>query len=239
MPSCYPERGVAPFTSEIQLLHGGPVHSIWRSRSTIGGGFMSIATGRWSMVFSDHDGRRYVSLRGPERAPTPADCPPDGNWVGLELAFGTHLPAYLKGAAGVDAGIDLPAAGDGFWLGSERWEVPDFENADVFVRRVTRAGLLHVDPLIHEALRLEDAPEPERTLQRRFLSVTGLSHTAIRQVERARAAAKQLLTGAPILDVAYAHGFFDQPHLTRAMRRYIGATPEQLRSGQHTPLSLL
>jgi methylphosphotriester-DNA--protein-cysteine methyltransferase len=50
----------------------------------------------------------------------------------------------------------------------------------------------------------------------------------VRQIERARYATTLLQQGVPILDVVYEAGYFDQPHLTRALKYFIGQTPAQI-----------
>jgi AraC-like DNA-binding protein len=65
-------------------------------------------------------------------------------------------------------------------------------------------------------------------VQRRFLNATGLTHRAVRQIERAREAARLLARGTPILDTVVQLGYADQPHLTRALKRFAGQTPAQL-----------
>jgi methylphosphotriester-DNA--protein-cysteine methyltransferase len=50
----------------------------------------------------------------------------------------------------------------------------------------------------------------------------------VRQIERARYATTLLRQGRAILDVVYEAGYFDQPHLTRSLKRFIGLTPAQL-----------
>ncbi|HEV8194086.1 MAG TPA: AraC family transcriptional regulator [Ktedonobacterales bacterium] len=34
--------------------------------------------------------------------------------------------------------------------------------------------------------------------------------------------------GVPISDVIYQAGYFDQPHLTRSLKRFMGQTPAQI-----------
>jgi methylphosphotriester-DNA--protein-cysteine methyltransferase len=71
-----------------------------------------------------------------------------------------------------------------------------------------------------------------RSVQYRFVQATGLTHRMIRQIERARQAAALLEAGWSIPTVIYAAGYYDQPHLTRAMKRFTGQTPVQIaRSG--------
>jgi AraC-like DNA-binding protein len=96
------------------------------------------------------------------------------------------------------------------------------------VQWLVRDGLLVADPAVHAALRGEAAGSSVRTLQRHFLRATGITHSMIRQIERARYAALLLRGGVSIPDAAREAGYFDQPHLTRSMKQFIGQTPAQL-----------
>jgi methylphosphotriester-DNA--protein-cysteine methyltransferase len=57
---------------------------------------------------------------------------------------------------------------------------------------------------------------------------TGLRQNHIRQYKRAQQAARLLQQGVPILDTVYEAGYFDQPHLTRSLKQFIGYTPAQI-----------
>jgi AraC-like DNA-binding protein len=70
-----------------------------------------------------------------------------------------------------------------------------------------------------------------RTVERRFRAATGLTRGAVRQIERARTAAQLLAAGDPAADVVAKLGYFDEPHLARALRSYVGRTAGQLRAG--------
>jgi len=67
-----------------------------------------------------------------------------------------------------------------------------------------------------------------RTVRHRFLRATGLSQSHVHQIERAERAAALLQQSVTILDTVYEVGYFDQPHLTRSLKRWIGYTPVQL-----------
>ena len=67
-----------------------------------------------------------------------------------------------------------------------------------------------------------------RTVRHRFLRATGLTQSHIRQVERAQRAAALLRQGVPILDAVDEAGYFDQPHLTRSLKQWVGYTPAQI-----------
>ncbi len=56
--------------------------------------------------------------------------------------------------------------------------------------------------------------------------------SAARQIERARYATLLLKRGDSIAAATHDAGYFDQPHLTRSLKRLIGQTPaELLRNG--------
>lgn len=200
---------------------------------------MSVAQGHWELVFSVHDGQRYVTLRGPETKPTLADCPPNGEWLGVRLPVGAYCPIVKHVATLVDDQIVLPNATNGFWLHGSVWEFPTLENLDVFADRLIRADLIRLDPIVREVLAQGDTPLTLRSVQRRFVNITGLSPTALRQIERAQMAARRLVLGHSIADVAFDLGFYDQAHFTRLVSRLIGQTPAQLQSPtRRLPLSI-
>ena len=70
------------------------------------------------------------------------------------------------------------------------------------------------------------------------MRATGITHSAIRQINRARRAAQRLKAGALILDVVDEVGYYDQAHHTHALQRLVGLTPAQIARGQEQ-LSLL
>jgi AraC-like DNA-binding protein len=65
-------------------------------------------------------------------------------------------------------------------------------------------------------------------VQRRFLQSAGLLRGTLDQIQRARKALTMLKRGASILDTVLQAGYYDQPHLTRALRRFVGLTPAQV-----------
>jgi hypothetical protein len=204
------------------------VERVWRASSELGGPFLSIAMSHWEMVVTKLDGRTTVTVRGPETKATPLRCPAGGAWVGIRFRLGTVMP-YLPPRVLVDASTDLPeVGGDAFWLHGSAWEMPNFDNAEVFVNRLVRDGLLVqvpvVDAVLHNALHERSL----RTAQRHFVRTTGLTHGAVRRIERARYATTLLQQGVSILDTVHAAGYFDQPHLTRSLKRFVGQTPAQI-----------
>jgi len=169
-------------------------------------------------------------VRGPETRPTPADCPADAEWIGIRLSIGTWLPLYPAATVRDRRDADLPGAGHrAFRLDNAVWEYPSFDNAEVLVARLARAGLLVRDPAVSAALAGDWQAMTRRSAQRHFLLATGLTHRTYRQVERARYAAGLLRDGAGVGETVHQAGYYDQAHLTRSLTRLIGQTPARIR----------
>jgi hypothetical protein len=204
------------------------VERIWRASSEHGGPFLSIAMSHWELVVTRRDGRTTVTVRGPETKATSLQCPAGGEWLGIRFRLGTIMPD-LPAPALVDAAANLPEIGrDAFWLQGSAWEVPHFDNAEAFVNRLVCDGLLVRAPIVDAVLRGDLNERSLRTAQRHFMRTTGLTHGAVRRVERARYATTLLQQGLPILDTVHEAGYFDQPHLTRSLKHLIGQTPAQI-----------
>jgi methylphosphotriester-DNA--protein-cysteine methyltransferase len=91
-----------------------------------------------------------------------------------------------------------------------------------------REGLLVHDRVVEQALRGRPTALSPRSVRRRILRATGLTPGTIRQIETARQATALLQSGVSILDTVNETAYFDQPHLTRALKRFIGRTPAQI-----------
>ena len=207
------------------------VERIWRCHSESSCWFDSIAECRSELVVTRQSGRTTLTVRGPETRATSTHCPPDGEWLGIRLKPGAYLRP-LPARDLVDTAVTLPAATSrSFWINGSTWQYPDYENADTFVERLVRDGLLVREPVVHAALRGGPHDLTPRSVQRRFLHAAGLTRSATRQIERARYATLLLRQGRSILDTIHEAGYFDQPHLTRSMRYFIGRTPAELVRG--------
>ncbi|HEU4635471.1 MAG TPA: AraC family transcriptional regulator [Edaphobacter sp.] len=216
------------FTFEERPSDSSFVERIWRAHSERAGSFLSVAASHWEMVVTRQNGQTILTVRGPESKATPLHCSADGEWLGIRFKLGTVMP-HLPASHLVDGGVNLPDAGSrSFWLHRSAWQFPNFDTADTFVERLVRDGLLIHEPLVQAALQNQLTGRSLRTAQRHFLRTTGLTHSTVRQIERARYATTLLRQGLSILDVVYEAGYFDQPHLTRALKHFIGLTPAQL-----------
>ncbi|PZF83854.1 AraC family transcriptional regulator [Jiangella anatolica] len=198
----------------------------------------SVACVRWGLVFWVQDGRAYTSVTGPETRTGTAPVPEDATFVGIDFAIGTSLRA-MPAAMLVDGGVELPdSTRRTFRLDGSRWETPGPDDAEALVERLVRAGIVVRDPLVAQVLRGTPADVSGRTVERRFRAATGLTRGAVRQIERARTAAGLLAAGAAADTVVAKLGYFDEPHLARALRTYVGRTAGQLRDGAGGAIAL-
>ena len=205
------------------------VERIWRSHSERAGTFHSIAACHWEMVVTRHEGKTSLTVRGPETKATTADCPAYGEWLAIRFKLGTFMPLLRPGELRDRKTVTLPdASGQSFWLNGSAWEYPDFGNAETFVKRLVHAGLIAVDHSVLDVLHSQPQDLSLRTAQRHFLQATGVTHSTIRQIERARQATNLLKQGAAIFDAVHKAGYYDQAHLTRSLKRLIGQTPAQI-----------
>lgn len=217
------------------------VERIWHSQSQEGGSFLSLASINYGIVVTKLQGKTFITVRGPETKATPAYGPPNAEFVGIVFKPGTFIPHFPANMVMDRQDANLPEAGsNSFWLQGAAWEYPDFENADTFVERLVREGLLVRETLVDDALRGYVKDLSLRSTQRRFLQSTGLTHGGLRQIERARQATLLLNSGTSILDTVERAGYSDQPHLTRSLKLLIGQTPAQIAHASQTePLGFL
>ena len=119
------------------------VERIWRSESHAAGEFVSVAASHVEIAVTRQRGRVFLTIRGPETRATPAECPAVGDWIGIRFKLGTFMPGFAPGDLKDRHDVTLPGAtGRSFWLNGSAWDYPDFDNADAFVARLARKGLI-------------------------------------------------------------------------------------------------
>jgi AraC-like DNA-binding protein len=214
---------------EVRASDSPFIHSVYQARSIGGGSFTSTAESHWEIVVTRQKGNITFSIRGPETKASPAPIPRDAEFLGVIFEHGLYMP-MLPGKWLADHEIHVPASGRrSFQLFGDTWEIPTFENVDTFVDRLLRRNLLSFDRIVADVLRGKMHDLSVRSIQRRFLHVTGLTYKGIQQIERAHNAVKLLQSGMSIAEAAVRSGYFDQAHLTHALRRYYGQTPSEIR----------
>ena len=193
----------------------------------------------WEIVVTRLHGECTVTVRGPETKASEVHCPADGEWFAIRFSAGTFMPQLPVGRLLNGKDVTLPQANRRrFWLNGEKWESPDFENAESFVARLAKAKLIVRDSAVIAALRGEQHALSTRSAQRHFLRATGMTHGTMRKIERARNATNLLRQGLAIADVVHEAGYFDQAHLTRSLRELVGVTPAKI-AAEERQLSFL
>ncbi len=211
------------------------VESITHGYTVADGSTIRPAEICWHMVLTRFAGEATFLLVGPltNSAHLQFESGAEILWIKFKLgAYMPHLPTRKL----INAETPLPeAAGQSFWLKGSAWKFPTFENVDAFVQRLIRADVLVYDPVISRALcgELKAETISDRTLRHRFLQSTGMAQGQIMQFERAQRAVELLHQGKSILDTVYEAGYFDQPHLTRSLKHFIGYTPAQIARINH------
>jgi hypothetical protein len=210
------------------------IERVWRSRSERAGIFSSVATPHWELVVSKIEGKASVIARGPETRSSTVECPADGEWFAIRFKLGTFMPHFPTGERRDGKDVLLPnAASSSFWLNGSAWEYPNFENAETFVKRLADKGSVRVDPFVLDQAENRHRDVSKRTVQRRYLLTTGMTRSTAVQIERARRATLLLRQGRSILDVVFETGYYDQAHLTRSLKHFVGLTPAEISRQTH------
>jgi hypothetical protein len=214
------------------------VETVWTGASEHVAEMTSVATACWGLVFWEREGTAYAGITGPETRTGTAPVPQGATFVGIEFAVGTSLRSVPTPAL-VDGGAELrDVTRRRFRLDGVCWETPGADDAEALVDRLVRSGTVVRDPLVTEVRRGHRPAVSDRTLERRFREATGLTQGAVRQIERVRKASALLAARTPVADVVAKLEYFDEPHLARALRRFVGRTARQLRDGTGGAIAL-
>jgi AraC-like DNA-binding protein len=211
-----------------QRLSDSPyVETIMRGQTMSDGCTIRPAESGWHMVFVRHTSGLQPLIVGPWTRAGIASWRGGSEILWIKFKLGVFMP-QLPTRNFLDLEMILPTASSkSFCLNASAWQYPDYENVETFVDRLVREEVLVCDPIVTAALQ-DQLPEMSlRTVRHRFLRATGLNQGHIRQLERAQRAAELLRQGVSIPDTMYEVGYFDQPHLTRALKQFIGQTPQQ------------
>ena len=209
------------------------VEKVWRCHSERADSFLSVAANNFEMAITRWRGRAFSLYVAPRRQQLPLTVLAEGEWVAIRFKIGNFMPAIsARGSAG-SQGCKPSAGYRTFFLA--QWLAfgyPDFDNAETFVNRLAKSGVISHDPIVDETLQRPTCEVSLRSAQRHFLRSTGVTYATFRQIERARHATKLLQEGVSTFDVGCSLGYFDQAHLTRSLRHFIGQTPAQITQGQ-------
>jgi len=202
-------------------------YAAWR-RFAEDGHFLAQPDNHWDIVIFRRNDRVAVLRTGLTTQPHKVDYSA-GDEI-LVISFHPHcvMPA-MPGDAMLNTGTFLDLVGQGTVnIASTSVEIPTLDNADAFVNRLAATGVVEVSRVVRSILDGNGHDVPERTRQRHFLKVTGLTYKRFTMITRAQEAASLLRAGRPAADVASALGFADQAHMINSLRRILGQTPGEI-----------
>jgi len=213
---------------EERLSDSPYVETITHGHTAGDGSTIRPAAYQWHMVVVRYRGAIQLVVTGPLSSSGVVSWTEGAEVIWIKFRLGVFMP-HLPTRTLLDKETILPgAAKKSFWLKGASWQFPDHENTDVFVNRLMHDEVLVCDPLVTSVLQDQQPEVAPRTIRHRFLQTTGLTQNQIYQIERAQQAARLLEQGFSILDTVYQAGYFDQPHLTRALKRWVGHTPAEI-----------
>ncbi len=216
------------FIYEERLSDSLYVETITRGRTASNGSTIRPAESHWHMVFVRWNGSVHSLVAGPLPTAGVVSYTEGAEILWIKLKLGTFMP-HLPVRNLLDRETTLPnAASQSFWLNGSAWQFPDYDNVETFIDRLVHEDVLVCDPIINAVLQGQPHELSSRTVRHRFLQAAGLAQNHIHQIERAQRAAVLLRQGVSILDTVCEVGYFDQPHLTRSLKQWIGHTPAQL-----------
>jgi AraC-like DNA-binding protein len=212
-----------------ERLSGSPyVDAISQGCTIEEGSTIRPAECKWHMVLVRHPGGTQLLVVGPLTTSGVVSWGEGGEILWIRFKLGVFMP-HLPHRKFIDTEQALPGAtSQRFWLKGSSWQFPAYENVETFVEKLVKAEILAYDPVVNAVLQDQPHDLAARTVRHRFLQATGLPQNQVRQIERAQQAAVMLKQGISILDTMYALDYYDQPHMTRSLKQWVGYTPAQL-----------
>ncbi|MBC7877851.1 MAG: helix-turn-helix transcriptional regulator [Anaerolineales bacterium] len=215
-------------THEQRLSDSPYVDTVTHGWTMSDGSSIRPAESNWHMVFVKLQGHTHSLVVGPLPTSGKVSWGEGAEILWIKFKLGVFMP-HLPVQDFLDVERPLQeVASKSFWLKNVAWKLPDFENADTFVNQLVRDEILVLNPVVNAMLNDELPDVSSRTMRHHFLRATGLTRSRIFQMKQAQQAKTLLQQGVSILDTVYEAGYFDQPHLTRSLKQFIGYTPAQI-----------
>lgn len=204
------------------------INCIWHAVAKQDELYTDPANEYWSLGFIQHrDGSLSVELYGPSLQPRALEGYAGEAYWGIEFKAYVTLMAMSKGEI-LNAHVSLPVTGTSFPIGDQSYSVPVYDELEKFAQQLEKDGVIIADRRIDRALQGDSSGFSERSRQRHFKNVTGLTKKQVEQLQRARHAFYLLQTGNSLPQAAVAAGYSDQPHMTRSLKLLRGQTPAQI-----------
>ncbi len=203
------------------------IDTVWKSESISDGEYLVTPDGSWDLIAAwKADGTCVVFLTGQVTKPARVQYHAGERSVVISFAPGAYLP-FMKGAALTNDFLLLPLTDDNahFRLADHTFELPTYENAEQLIDKMVSQNVLQNDDIVHGMLQGTPKAASTRSVQRHFKAVTGITHKNLTDIRRAQQAVRLLKDGKNPSRVAADAGYYDQPHLTKSLKRLMDSSP--------------
>lgn len=205
------------------------IDRVWRSENVKDGTYLATPDGSWDIIVHIQPGRpRAVMLAGQFSESMNVPYVAGTSSVVVSFAAGAYLPSY-PGKEMRNLAEMLPCPDENhFVLAGETFAIPSYENAEHLAEEMIRKGILAMDNVVAAILNGDEKALSDRSKQRHFLEVTGLTQKSLVQIRRAQEAVRQLQAGSRAVDVAMDNGYSDQAHLSKSLTKIMHRTPKNV-----------
>lgn len=201
---------------------------ITKSTTSNKGKLRVIPDGRWDLIITRRNGQTHASImNGPMLQA--ALVPYVADEESLVITFTTS--AYMTPHRFLKKGVHtLPIiANRAMRIGSDTIEIPTFDNTEAFINQLSRRHLLTQDNVVRDTINRDTVPAwSDRTTQRHFRQITGMTLSYYKQIKRAEEAYTRLSQGEPAINVAYDLTYSDQFHMSKSLKKILGQTPTEI-----------
>lgn len=204
------------------------VNCIWHAIVTAEGTYTDPANEHWGVAFTRRtDGSEAAELIGPTLMPRILSGHVGDEYWGVEFKSYVAMHGVNKQMV-LGTAMLLPTTDGQFFIGNYAYAIRQYDELEEMVEQLMKDGVIVADDRVRRSLQGGDAGLSERSRQRYFKEVTGLTKKQITQLERARHAYFLLQTGMNIVEAAAEAGYADQAHMTRSLQLIRSETPAQI-----------
>lgn len=204
------------------------INCIWHAIAEDDGVFTDPANEYWGLAFTKHaDGIFSAELIGPTLMPRKLDSYRGEEYWGVE--FKAHIVMRdIDKAAILGDMVQLPVRENMVCLHGKDYAIPLYDGLEALTDQLIRDGCIEANAHILQSLKGSGAGFSERSWQRHFKRVTGITKKQIKQLERSRYAFFLLQQGMSAAVAATEAGYADQAHMTRSLKLIRSETPAQI-----------
>ncbi len=204
------------------------INCVWHAVAKESATFTDPANEYWGLAFTKHvNGSFSAELVGPTLKPRSMDSHSGEEYWGMEFKAHVVMRGVNKQIILGDF-IKLPVSRGCFYVAKTDYDIPSYETLESMVDQLEKSGVIAGSDIIRKSLGGNEKNISQRSRQRHFKQVTGLTKKQITQLERARHAFFLLQSGSNATEVANEVGYSDQAHMIRSLKAIRSETPAQI-----------